>query len=117
MFNLQTLSMQASRDCVQKTLKRLEDKITGKVLAQIMYAMYSSEKAVGQRCACALAHLAAISDLPAAFLERKGLDIIIAMLTDTGKGDKHAKMHREAACASLDSWAQVLMYDPRNERE
>ena len=90
---------QASRDCVQKTLKRLEDKIAGKVLAQIMYAMYSSEKAVGQRCACALAHLAAITDLQAAFVERKGLDIIIAMLTDAGKGEKRDTLHREAASA------------------
>lgn len=90
---------QASRDCVQKTLKRLEDKIAGKVLAQIMYAMYSSEKGVGQRCACALAHLAAITDLQAAFVERKGLDIIIAMLTDAGKGEKRDTLHREAASA------------------
>ena len=62
--------------------------------------MYSNDRVVGQRCACALAHLASITDLPAAFVERKGLDIIIAMLTDGAKSDKHRDtQHREAASA------------------
>ncbi len=55
--------MQASKDCVQKTIKRLEEKIQGKVLHQILYAMYSSDRAVQQRVATALARLAAPSDL------------------------------------------------------
>lgn len=35
--------LQASKDCVQKTIKRLEDKIQGNVLKQILYAMHSSQ--------------------------------------------------------------------------
>lgn len=35
--------VQASKDCVQKTIKRLEDKIQGNVLKQILYAMHSSQ--------------------------------------------------------------------------
>jgi hypothetical protein len=92
------LIVQASKDCVQKTIKRLEEKITGaahpqqvsgqcccccnshlrqscpsaksaavlpagKVLHQILYAMYSSDRAVQQRVATALARLAATADL------------------------------------------------------
>ncbi len=37
------LLLQASKDCVQKTIKRLEDKIQGNVLKQILYAMHSSQ--------------------------------------------------------------------------
>ena len=37
------LPLQASKDCVQKTIKRLEDKIQGNVLKQILYAMHSSQ--------------------------------------------------------------------------
>jgi len=37
------LNVQASKDCVQKTIKRLEDKIQGSVLKQILYAMHSSQ--------------------------------------------------------------------------
>lgn len=55
--------IQASKDCVQKTIKRLEEKVTGKVLHQILYTMYSGEPAV-QRCvATALTRLANINDL------------------------------------------------------
>jgi len=68
------------------------------VLSQIMYAMYSSDRAVVQRCACALAHMASIPDLHAAFVERKGLDILVEMLTD-GKRDTRDALQREAASA------------------
>lgn len=46
--------MQASKDCVQKTIKRLEDKIQGNVLKQILYAMHSSQvgSAVRALCSC-----------------------------------------------------------------
>ena len=53
---------------MQKTIKRLEDKITGKVLHQILYAMYSSDRAVQQRVATALSRLAAPADLKQARL-------------------------------------------------
>ncbi len=54
---------QASKDCVQKTIKRLEEKITGKVLHQILYTMYSSERVIQQRVATALTRLAHSNDL------------------------------------------------------
>lgn len=56
-------AVQASKDCVQKTIKRLEEKITGKVLHQILYTMYSSERVIQQRVATALTRLAHSNDL------------------------------------------------------
>ena len=35
--------LQASKDCVQKTIKRLEEKIEGHVLKQILYSMHSAQ--------------------------------------------------------------------------
>ena len=72
--------------------------VSRQVLSQIMYAMYSSDRAVVQRCACALAHMASIPDLHAAFVERKGLDILVDMLTDS-KRDTRDAVQREAASA------------------
>ena len=65
-----------------------------------MYAMYSSDRVVAQRCACALAHMASIPDLGAAFVERKGLDILVDMLTDSKSRDTRDALQREAASAS-----------------
>ena len=74
---------------------------SAQVLSQIMYAMYSSDRVVAQRCACALAHMASIPDLAAAFVERKGLDILVDMLTDSKSRDTRDALQREAASASL----------------
>lgn len=89
------LIVQASKDCVQKTLKRLEEKITGKVLHQTLYAMYSSDRAVQQRVATALARLAATADLKTAFVDRRGLHVLVDMLTDS----KSDELQQEAAGA------------------
>jgi hypothetical protein len=37
------LIVQASRDCVQITLKRLEEKITGRVLNHLLYLLRASD--------------------------------------------------------------------------
>ncbi len=75
--------MQPSKDCVQKTLKRLEDKIQGKVLNQIMYSMNTSDRIMQHRTSTALARLGREQDLKTIFIDRKGLDILISILTDT----------------------------------
>ncbi len=67
---------------MQKTLKRLEDKIQGKVLNQILYSMNCSDRAMQHRTATALARLAREQDLRLVFCERKGLDILLGILTD-----------------------------------
>lgn len=76
-------SLQPSKDCVQKTLKRLEDKIQGKVLNQILYSMNTSDRIMQHRTTTALARLAREQDLETIFIDRKGLDILISILTDS----------------------------------
>lgn len=76
------LLVQPSKDCVQKTLKRLEDKIKGKVLQQTLYSMQSSDKLLQQRTATALARLAREEDLKTVFVDRRGLDILTSLLVD-----------------------------------
>nr|VDD33226.1 unnamed protein product [Brassica oleracea] len=49
--------VQATKDCVSKTLKRLEEKIHGRVLRHLLYLMRISEKSIQRRVALALAHL------------------------------------------------------------
>ena len=79
---------------MQKTLKRLEEKIAGKVLNQILYSMNCSEPMLQHRTATALARLAREGDLKTVFVDRKGLDILLSILTDP---TRDAICHKEAA--------------------
>ena len=85
---------QPSKDCVQKTLKRLEDKIQGKVLNQILYSMTCPDRLMQQRTATALARLAREQDLKTVFVDRHGLDILLSLLTDVAR---EPAQQREAA--------------------
>ncbi len=87
---------QPSKDCVQKTLKRLEDKIQGKVLNQILYSMTCPDRLMQQRTATALARLAREQDLKTVFVDRHGLDILLSLLTDAAR---EPAQQREAAGA------------------
>ena len=78
-----TLIVQPSRDCVQKTLKRLEEKVTGKVLRQVLYMMRSTDKVVQQRTATSLARLASDKDeLYEIFVNKGGLEVLLDMVFD-----------------------------------
>ena len=44
--------LQASKDCVQKTIKRLEEKIEGHVLKQILYSMHSAQVSTYSKGMC-----------------------------------------------------------------
>ena len=85
---------------MQKTLKRLEEKIVGKVLNQILYSMNCSDPVMQHRTATALARLAREADLKKVFVDRKGLDILLTILTDTSRD---ALCHKEAAGVSRTS--------------
>ncbi|CAM6085940.1 unnamed protein product [Calypogeia fissa] len=74
------LIVQASKDCVQKTLKRLEEKIHGRVLKHLLYLMRSVDKVVQRRVACTLAHLCSPDDQRTIFIEHHGMDILLEML-------------------------------------
>lgn len=74
--------LQASKDCVQKTVKRLEDKLQGKVLKQALYCMHSTDKMMQERTVTALARLAQAGDLQNIFIKRQGLDILMSLVTN-----------------------------------
>ena len=73
------VQVQPSRDCIQKTLKRLEEKLQGPVLNQTLYLLHSPELKVQQRAATALAMLLK-GDLKKAFVDRRGLEILTLMI-------------------------------------
>lgn len=95
------VQVQPSRDCVQKTLKRLEERIQGRVLRQILYSLTSSNPLLQQRTAIALARLAREQDLRLIFVDRKGMDVLLSMLTDPSKS---SEQHKEAAGAPQSSF-------------
>ncbi|KAK7360864.1 hypothetical protein VNO77_02881 [Canavalia gladiata] len=70
--------VQATKDCVAKTLKRLEEKIHGRVLNHLLYLMRIPEKGVQRRVALALAHLCFADD------QRKFLLITMVLICSFG---------------------------------
>ncbi|KAI4373963.1 hypothetical protein MLD38_012018 [Melastoma candidum] len=72
--------VQATKDCVAKTLKRLEEKINGRVLNHLLYLMRVAEKNVQRRVALALAHLCSPDDQQTIFIENNGLELLLGLL-------------------------------------
>ncbi|KVI03944.1 Armadillo [Cynara cardunculus var. scolymus] len=69
--------VQPTRDCVAKTLKRLEEKIHGRVLSHLLYLMRIAERSVQRRVALALAHLCSPDDQKTIFVD--GNDSCVAL--------------------------------------
>ncbi|KAK9282320.1 hypothetical protein L1049_005234 [Liquidambar formosana] len=76
---------QPTRDCVAKTLKRLGEKINGRVLNQLLYLIRFTEKAIQRRVALALAHLCSPDDQKTIFIDSNGLDLLLGLLESTSK--------------------------------
>ncbi|XVF38170.1 hypothetical protein REPUB_Repub20aG0077300 [Reevesia pubescens] len=74
--------VQATKDCVAKTLKRLEEKIHGRVLNHLLYLMRVAEK-VQRRVALALAHLCSPDDQRTIFIDNNGLELLLGLLGST----------------------------------
>lgn len=72
--------VQATKDCVAKTLKRLEEKIHGRVLNHLLYLMRIAEKTVQRRVALALAHLCSPDDQQTIFVDNNGLELLVGLL-------------------------------------
>ncbi|XP_019444529.1 PREDICTED: ARM REPEAT PROTEIN INTERACTING WITH ABF2-like isoform X2 [Lupinus angustifolius] len=72
--------VQATKDCVAKTLKRLEEKISGPVLNHLLQLMRDSEKAFQRRVALSLAHLCSVADQRKIFIDHHGLELLIGLL-------------------------------------
>ncbi|GMI96005.1 ARM repeat protein interacting with ABF2 [Hibiscus trionum] len=75
--------VQATKDCVAKTLKRLEEKIHGRVLNHLLYLMRVAEKPVQRRVALALAHLCSPDDHRTIFIDNNGLELLLGLLGST----------------------------------
>ncbi|XP_065035234.1 ARM REPEAT PROTEIN INTERACTING WITH ABF2-like isoform X2 [Musa acuminata AAA Group] len=75
--------IQATKDCVAKTMKRLEEKINGRVLNHLLYLMRVGEKAIQRRIALALAHLCSLEDQRTIFIDDNGLDLLLELLVST----------------------------------
>ncbi|TYH36923.1 hypothetical protein ES332_D12G005200v1 [Gossypium tomentosum] len=71
---------QPTKDCVAKTLKRLEEKIHGRALSHLLYLMRTAAKAVQKRVALALAHLCAPNDRKTIFVDNNGLELLLGLL-------------------------------------
>ncbi|XP_052188436.1 ARM REPEAT PROTEIN INTERACTING WITH ABF2 [Diospyros lotus] len=75
--------VQATKDCVAKTLKRLEEKIHGRVLNHLLYMMRVAEKTIQKRVALALAHLCSPEDQRTIFIDNSGLELLLGLLGST----------------------------------
>ncbi|KAA8527574.1 hypothetical protein F0562_034711 [Nyssa sinensis] len=75
--------VQATKDCVAKTLKRLEEKIHGRVLNHLLYLMRVAEKAVQRRVALALAHLCSPENQKTIFMDNNGLELLLVLFGST----------------------------------
>ncbi|MED6135357.1 hypothetical protein PIB30_045686 [Stylosanthes scabra] len=85
---------QATRECVAKTLTRLEEKTQGRVLKHLLYLMRFAEKAIQRRVVLALAHLCPIDDCRTIFIENNGLELLLELL-----GSSNLKQARVASLA------------------
>ncbi|KAF5455049.1 hypothetical protein F2P56_024664, partial [Juglans regia] len=95
-------TVQPTKDCVAKTLKRLQDKIHGRVLNHLLYLMRVSEKAVQTKVALAFAHLCAPGDQNTIFIHSSGLDLLIGLLESTSlkqQRDGSVALHKLATKA------------------
>ncbi|KAE8658368.1 ARM REPEAT PROTEIN INTERACTING WITH ABF2 [Hibiscus syriacus] len=86
--------VQATKDCVAKTLKRLEEKIHGRVLNNLLYLMRVAEKPVQRRVALAVAHLCSPDDHRTIFIDNNGLELLLGLL-----GSSSAKQQLDGAVA------------------
>ncbi|KAL2948565.1 hypothetical protein AAZX31_20G131300 [Glycine max] len=86
--------VQATKDCVAKTLKRLEEKIHGRVLNHLLYLMRASEKGCQRQVALALAHLCSSDDQRIIFIDHYGLELLIGLL-----GSSSSKQQLDGAVA------------------
>ncbi|XP_043692079.1 ARM REPEAT PROTEIN INTERACTING WITH ABF2-like isoform X5 [Telopea speciosissima] len=75
--------VQATKDCVAKTLKRLEEKIPGRVLNHLLYLMRVADKIFQRRVALALAHLCSLDDQRTIFIDNNGLELLLGLLGST----------------------------------
>eukprot|EP00878_Enallax_costatus_P007491 GHUV01007846.1.p1 GENE.GHUV01007846.1~~GHUV01007846.1.p1 ORF type:complete len:543 (+),score=179.67 GHUV01007846.1:941-2569(+) len=85
------LQVQASKDCVNKTIARIRVKLERedhRVLNHVVYSLRSSDRSVQQAVAVSLAQLAPVSQLKNIFVDKGGLDILLDLLQDKAATSK-----------------------------
>ena len=71
------------QDCIIKTINRISTKLQApKVLNHAIYMLRSTEDNVKERMATSLARLGQPDKLKAIFVDRKGIDVLLEMLTN-----------------------------------
>lgn len=86
------LIVQASKDCVVKTLKRLEERVEGRVLDQLLYLLHVSKQQMKQGIVLALSHLASAEDMKTILIQHKALDVLTLMLSGLPHQQREAAM-------------------------
>ncbi|KAH9785864.1 ARM REPEAT PROTEIN INTERACTING WITH ABF2 [Citrus sinensis] len=76
-------TVQPTKDCVARTLKRLEEKVHGRVLNHLLYLLRVADRAVKRRVTLALAHLCAPDDCKTIFIDNNGLELLLGLLEST----------------------------------
>ncbi|KAJ8547528.1 hypothetical protein K7X08_011114 [Anisodus acutangulus] len=101
--------VQPTRDCVAKTLKRLEEKIHGRILGHLLYLMRIGEKVVQRRVALALAHLCSPDDQKSIFIDNNGLELLLELLESTNL--KHQRDGSVALCKLANKASSLSQVD------
>ncbi|KAI4301256.1 hypothetical protein L6164_034550 [Bauhinia variegata] len=99
--------VQPTKECVGKTLKRLEEKMHGRVLKQLLYLMWFSEKALQKRVSLALAHLCSPDDRKTIFIVNNGLELLLDLLESTS-----LKPRRESSVALYKLATKATSFSP-----
>ncbi|KAH9605604.1 hypothetical protein KSS87_018739 [Heliosperma pusillum] len=81
--------VQATKDCIAKTLKRLEDKIHGRVLTYLLNLIRNGEKAAQRQVGLALAHLCSPEDQTKIFIDENGLELLLGLLKSSSIKQQH----------------------------
>ncbi|KAI3864007.1 hypothetical protein MKW98_031599 [Papaver atlanticum] len=97
--------VQATKDCVAKTLKRLEEKVHGRVLSHLLYLMRVAEKVIQRRVSLALAHLCSPDDQRTIFIDNNGLESLVGLL---GSANVKQQLDGSAALYKLANKASSL---------
>ncbi|XP_061341357.1 ARM REPEAT PROTEIN INTERACTING WITH ABF2-like [Gastrolobium bilobum] len=90
---------QPTKECVAKILKRLGEKMQGRVLKHLLHLMHFAEKDVQRRIALSLAHLCFPDDRKTIFVDNNGLELLLDLLESTNlkqKGDGSVALHKLA---------------------
>ncbi|GAB4840773.1 hypothetical protein Ancab_021535 [Ancistrocladus abbreviatus] len=74
---------QPTKECVTRTLNRLEEKIHGHVLNHLLYLMRAADRTIQRRVALALAHLCSPEHQRRIFIDDNGIELLLELLQNS----------------------------------